>query len=484
MNDIDAKLPICVDLDGTLINTDLLFESTMTLLRQNLLYLICLPIWLMKGRAYLKRQIATRIDIDPCALPYHAELLEFLKTERNNGRDLVLATASDQKYAECVSSHLGLFTQAFGSDGITNLSQHRKSSLLEGRFGKSGFVYAGNSYADVPVWQVATASIVVAPEGRLLNKVKKDTSIHLWRTFERPKNLTKSIINSLRIHQWVKNLLIFVPAVTSHKIFEPLYFEQSLIAFIAFSLCASSVYVLNDIVDVNADRIHPKKRNRPIASGNLPLSVAFGIVPILLCVSFAVAIALPNVFMAWLAFYFAFTLAYTFFAKRIALLDVLFLAGLFTARIAAGQFATGIEFSPWLFAFSGFFFLSLAFLKRYTEVNKLKGTDLIENMGRSYRSDDLDLIRSLGTASAYASILIFALYVDSNRVRALYRHPGALWFIAPILVYWVSRVWLLAHRGELDYDPIVFALKDKVSYVLLAITAIIIVLATRGFILR
>lgn len=471
------KVPLCVDLDGTLIKTDVLWESLMLLIKRNPLYLLALPFWLMRGRAFLKQQIATRTELNPAALPYHPAFLDFLREERRRGRKLVLTTAADSQVAERVAQHVGLFSEVIASNGETNLRGGNKGRKLVERFGKQGFDYAGNSTVDLPVWREARAAIVVNADERLAQKARQLGEVS--HVFNERKSYLRAFIKELRPHQWVKNFIIFVPLITSHK-FATIMLGDAVLAFISFSLCASGVYLLNDLLDLETDRHHHRKKLRPFASGDLPLPVGLVSTPLLFGLSAGVGWCLSWSFLVVLAVYVVLTTSYSWHVKQLALLDVFFLAGLYTIRLVAGHEATRIEYSFWLLAFSMFIFLSLALVKRFTELKTLRLQNLRDSKGRGYTSEDMELVAMLGIASGFLSVLVMALYVNSDQVLQLhlYRYPTLLLLICPLLLYWVSRVWLIAHRGKMHDDPIVFALKDRASYLVGALTLLVLWLAT------
>ena len=469
------KVPLCVDLDGTLIKTDVLWESLMLLLKRNPLYLLALPFWLMRGRAFLKQQIATRTELNPAALPYHPAFLNFLRDERRRGRKLILTTAADGQVAQRVAHYVGLFSEVIASNGETNLRGSNKGRKLVERFGKQGFDYAGNSTVDLPVWRESRAAIVVNADERLARKARQLGEVsHVFNERKSPLN---AFIKALRPHQWVKNFIIFVPLLTSHQ-FDAVKLKSALLAFISFSLCASGVYLLNDLLDLDADRHHHRKKSRPFASGELPLPVGLVSAPLLLALSAGVGLFLPWNFLAALGAYVVLTTSYSWQVKQIALLDVFFLAGLYTIRLVAGHAAARIEYSFWLLAFSMFIFLSLALVKRFTELKALRQQNLRDSKGRGYTSEDMELVAMLGIASGFLSVLVMALYVNSEQVIHLYKYSILLLLMCPLLLYWISRVWLIAHRGKMHDDPIVFALKDRASYLVGGLTLLVLWLAT------
>jgi len=475
----ETSVPLCVDLDGTLIRSDVLWESLMLLLKRNPFYLLALPFWLLRGRAAMKKEIAERTELNPANLPYHEAFLKYLKAERAQGRVLILATAADGRLAQNVAAHLGLFSDVVASNGETNMRGKNKGHTLAARYGSKGFDYAGNSTVDLPVWQEARRALVVNADERLAREARSLTEVS--HVFNEPDSTSHALIKALRPHQWVKNIIIFVPLLTSHRFNEPRLLKSAVLALIAFSLCASSVYVLNDLLDLDADRQHATKRHRPFASGRLPLPYGFLLVPLTLGLSVTVALLLPWSFVAVLALYFVLTTSYSWRVKQIALLDVFFLAGLYTMRLIAGHAATGVEYSFWLLAFSMFIFLSLALVKRFTELKSLRLQNKQDSKGRGYSTTDLELVAMLGVASGFMAVVVMALYVNSEQVTRLYHQTLVLLLLCPMLLFWVSRVWLIAHRGQMHDDPIVFALKDRVSYLIGALTLGVLWLATDSY---
>ncbi|WP_420962794.1 UbiA family prenyltransferase [Brucella sp. IR073] len=472
------KIPLAVDLDGTLIATDLAWEGIFLLLRKNLLYIFLLPIWALQGRARLKHEIAERIMIDAATLPYRLDFLDFLKREHAHGRKLVLATAAATSFADAVARHLGIFDAVYSTDRNRNLASKTKLKMLVEAFGERGFDYAGNSRADVPIFSNARKAIVVAPDAAARawrRKYGGDGGVETY--FPAPRVGFRNILRMLRVHQWVKNVLVFVPPVLAHDLHQPDVLIRTTLAFVAFCAAASSIYIINDLFDLQLDRRHARKKRRPFASG--ALSIPFGVCCFvtLLALAFGIAALLPFHFMLVLTLYLVVTTAYSASLKRMLLIDVLVLAGLYTLRLIAGITATATPDSFWLLAFSIFFFLSLALVKRYVELATLHPEEDVKLAGRGYRSVDREVIAQSGVASAFGAVLVLALYVDSDAVRVLYAHPWMIWPLCPIVLYINLRIWILARREEMHDDPVVFLLGDWRSIMMIVIGVAMLVLA-------
>ena len=458
------KKPLVVDLDGTLLKSDMLLETALAFVRKRPTRFYLPLLWLLRGgKAQLKANLAEDVHIDVANLPFNEAVLEWLREEKSQGRSLVLATATHRIYAEKIGEHLGLFDRVLATENTTNLSASRKRDALIEAFGKEGFDYAGNSHDDVPVWAAANAAIVVDPEAGVAQRAESVTdNVKVMNT---RRGVAKAWMKQLRLHQWLKNVLIFIPLVAAHRVDSLPLLSNALLAFFFFSLCASSVYLLNDLLDLNEDRNHPRKRFRPFAAGTLPIKSGIIAFPLLLLTAFiGSAVFLPPLFTAGLALYYAVTLAYSLLLKRMVIIDVVTLAALYTIRIIAGAFATGLELTFWLLAFSMFMFLSLALVKRYAELRMLKDKGGDEKIsGRGYYPGDLEMLSSLGAASGYLSVMVLALYIQEGSTAHLYGHPKFIWLACPLLLFWVSRTWMLTHRGHMHDDPVVFAVKDRVS---------------------
>jgi 4-hydroxybenzoate polyprenyltransferase/phosphoserine phosphatase len=458
-------IPLIVDLDGTLSRTDTLVESLLRLLSVRPLRVLLMLPGFFRSRAKFKQDVAARASLDPATLVYNEEVLRLAAVAREDERPVFLVTGADASVAHAVAGHLRIFDGVFASDGHTNLTREHKASLLVDRFGLQGYAYIGDAAADVPVWRDAGAAIVVAPRASLLRAARgvcADVTVLGVRPGARA--VASLLRRALRVHQWAKNLLIFVPLLGAHRM-QLLPALYAVAAFVSFSLCASSVYVLNDLVDLPHDRSHPSKSRRPFAAGALDLRMGPVLCAACLLGAFSIALLLPWHFVILLGGYFVATLAYSLGLKRQMVVDVMVLAGLYTLRIFAGGAATHTPISPWLLAFSLFLFFCLAVVKRQTELAQLQRAGRSGAGGRGYVVDDLGMLQSLSASSGMAAVLVMALYVNSADVLPLYRTPEALWALCPILLVWISRVLMLSHRGQMHDDPVVFALRDPVSLV-------------------
>ena len=453
-----------VDLDGTLTATDLLWEAFFGALRQHPSLLLLAPFWLLRGRAAFKMLVSARHQPKAELLPYRNEVVEFLRSRKASGTRLVLATASTRHWAESVAQHLGLFDDILSSDAECNLKGRNKLLAIEAYCEKRGIQswgYVGDCGADIPIWERAAEVDVVAPSSRTLSRVRAKAEPTM--VFGKQTSRLSAIAKSMRPHQWVKNALLFVPLLLAREYTDLSKTLTTAAAFMAFSFCASAVYVLNDLLDVEADRMHPRKRRRPLASGALPLIWAPPLAIVLLAIAFgAASLMLDRSFVVVLALYLLVTTAYSVTLKRLLLVDVVILSGLYTLRIFAGAVAAKVTVSEWLLAFSIFLFTSLAFAKRHMEMARLEAEGKERAAGRGYRVEDISLLESFGATSGYLAVLVFALYVHDG-LPAFYTHRWLLWLTCPLLLFWISRLWFLAKRGEMHDDPVVFALTDATS---------------------
>jgi 4-hydroxybenzoate polyprenyltransferase len=457
--------PLVVDLDGTLIRTDMLVESASQFLIQHPFQFFKPLLWLMRGKMVLKTELAYRLHLDVTALPYNADLLDWLRAEKLTGRRLVLATASHRVLAEQVAQHLNLFDEVLATQGDTNLKSTAKAQALVDRFGEGGFDYVGNDWPDMQVWAKAHTTHVVDAPASLLSHTQSQGNVGQVFNSNMPSKLV-AMLRAMRLHQWMKNLLVFVPLMAAHQYADAQRDVLALMAFVIFSLTASSVYLLNDLVDVQDDRHHARKRHRPFASGALSLVLGWCTWPLLLLLAIGLSAAfMPVMFSVSLGVYFVLTVAYSLHLKQLAVVDVLTLAALYTLRIIAGAAAIDVAVSFWLLLFSMFIFLSLALIKRYSELKVARDAGKTGALrGRGYEPDDLELVSSLGGSAGFIAVLVLALYIQDGQAAHLYATPQVIWLACPVMLFWISRAWLIVHRGRMHDDPIVFALKDKVSW--------------------
>jgi 4-hydroxybenzoate polyprenyltransferase/phosphoserine phosphatase len=458
---IDSSLqnPLVVDLDGALIANDLLHEAVVTLLfRHPLQFLLALPM-LVQGKAAFKHRIAMLVAPDVIGLPYRQAVLDLIASARNRGRRVFLATASHENYSNRIADHLGVFDGRFATSSTVNLASGNKAAELVAAFGDRGFDYVGNSRADVAVWQHARRAYAIgASHGtiRKMQSVAADSEV-----LAPPRDQLKIWLKALRVHQYAKNMLVFLPMLAGHALNWSTFLDACL-AFVAFSAAASAIYLVNDLVDLEDDRLHPTKKRRPLAAGELGVFHALAAGFLLLAFSFSLCALLPYRFGATLVFYLALTTSYSFFLKRKILVDVVLLALLYEIRVVAGGYATGIELSNWLLGFCVFVFTSLALIKRYTELLVRLDAGLPEARNRGYRKEDLPIIAALAATTGLNAVTVLGLYIDSPQVLLLYHHPQWLWAVCPLMLFLISRALLVAHRREMDDDPLVWALRDRV----------------------
>ena len=455
---------LVVDLDGTLIRSDTLFECFWGALAETWRAVPVALRGLWRGRAALKRDLAELCNLDPAQLPYNAVVLDHVRDWRANGGRAVLVTAADQTVADRIAAHLDVFDDVHGSDGAVNLKGATKAARVARISDGAPYEYIGDSAADLPVWDAARCAITVdAPPWlrRRLDAAGGPVS-HL------SSGTRRAYLAALRPHQWLKNLLVFIPAIAAHAV-APAVMLQALLAFAAFSLVSSAGYIFNDLMDLRADRMHPRKAQRPLAAGRVPIAHGTAMMPLLLLAGLGLAALGSAPLLALIAGYFGLTVTYSLALKRIAVADICTLAGLYTMRILVGGLATGLVPSVWLLAFSMFFFVSLAAIKRQAELIDLFGRELQATERRGYTIDDLPVVARVATASGYVSVLVLALYLDAPAVQKLYSAPWMLWGICLVLLYWVTRIALITGRGGMHDDPIVFAMNDRTSLLCLAL---------------
>lgn len=471
-----AAIPLYVDLDGTLVKSDLLAEGAIRLLRRNFGYLFALLLWLVGGKARLKAEIARRVDIDPAELPFHQSLLNVLRAEAASGRPLFLASASNLRYVQAVADHVALFDGVLASDDTRNLAGSRKlDAILAHRNGQL-FDYAGNARPDLSIWRQARRAIVVNPEPGVEAAARRCCTVE--QVLDDRTRGPKVYLRAIRIHQWLKNLLLAVPLLTSHTWGDVRAVGAVLVAFLAFGLCASANYLLNDLLDLPADRSHPRKAKRPLAAGDISPPRAIRLMAGLLAAGLSLAALLPAGFLATLMLYLAVTISYSLHFKTFMLLDVLCLAGLYTLRIIAGTEAIGVEVSNWLLAFSMFLFFSLALVKRCTELVTMQQQAQTATRGRDYRVTDYPAFTVMGIVSGYLAVMVLTLFIDNPSTIAHYTHPRWLWLLCPPMLYWISRLWIKTVRGEMHDDPLVYSLQDRGSWILFATMVAITFAAT------
>ena len=482
LSDGKPSLALCVDLDGTLIKTDLSVESFLGVVKSSPWLVFLMPFWILQGRSVLKAHLAKRAHIDVAVLPYRNEVLQLVEVAREKGRMTALVTGSNEGYAQRIQRHLGIFDHVYASDEHCNLTGRRKAEFLVEKFGEGGYEYVANGRVDVPVWERAGQIVTVnAPKSlqKSLARLGKPQ-----RNIDSVPITAKTWLNAVRSHQWAKNALLFVPLLTAHRLLDVAAIVSVLNAFLVFGLVASATYIVNDLFDLNSDRHHDRKRHRPFAAGTISIKAGIVLSTAMLAIGTAISLDLPVGFRLSLLAYLVSTLLYSFRFKRIASLDVIVLAGLYTLRVIAGGAAAGVPLSFWLLAFSMFIFLCLALVKRVAELIELQEKETIAEherstvRGREYRTADIPILQTLGAVSGYLAVLVIALYINSDEVIALYRTPEILWLVAPLLLLWVTRLWLVTTRGNMHEDPIFFAIKDPETWVTALVTAGILAAAT------
>ncbi|MFA9480207.1 UbiA family prenyltransferase [Phycisphaerales bacterium AB-hyl4] len=474
-----AARPLCVDLDGTLVATDTVWEAILHLLRYRPWVVWRLPVLAAQGLPNLKAWLADEVVVDVATLPYRSAVVEFLKQQKSDGRRLILATGADERFARDVAAHVGLFDEVVGTRTGRNCTGSGKCQAIASTLGDGvAFDYIGDSRADVAVWQSADRAYMVNPTSSVHRRVHAGG--RLEQVFRDPGggNRLMALLVSMRPQQWVKNLLLAAPMLLGQQLFDPVRWWLLLVAIACFSLAASVVYLINDLFDLKADRLHPSKRHRPLAAGVLPIPWALAAVPVLLVMALGLAAAvLPAAFVGLVAGYVALALMYSWAVKGKAILDVIWLAGLYTLRLIAGGVAVAVLPSAWLLGLSMFCFLSLAFAKRYAELGRIAREQGTAAAGRDYQVSDMSLIGTAGLVAGYMAVLVFALYINSDVVTELYTQPVALWLICPLLVYWFTRLWLKAHRQEMRDDPLMFTLTDPATYGVGLLVVIVAVVA-------
>ena len=468
---MSAKKPLCVDLDGTLVLTDTMWEAFFALIKQEPTHIFS-TMWHIKyGRGYGKHKIAAKTSVEPNLLPYNTPLLNWIKAEKASGRKIYLVTGSNEKFAHAVADYLGIFDGVIASTHKRVMSGPDKADALTTQFGDKGFAYAGNSTADLPAWKAAD-EIILVNTSKAVEALAKQLG-PVTKTFPGEALTARLILRAIRWHQWIKNILLFVPVLTAHELMNPSAMVNAALGFISFSAIASAVYVMNDLTDTTADRQNAYKKHRPIAAGRLSPQAAMKIGAVLGVTSIGVALLLPASFLLVIALYILINIAYSLKLKRVIGLDVLIITSLYVLRIFAGSAATGITTSPWLFIFAAGVFLSLALVKRVSEIinAEVQGSN---KSGRAYTSDHLPLLTRIGSISMYASLVVLILYIQNPTVQVLYRVPMLLWLLVPMFWVWMYRVWRITKAGQMHEDPTVFTGKDPAS-ILAGVVAITIV---------
>ncbi len=462
----EISLVVVVDMDGTLTRTDTLHEALFRLLSSSVFTPFSLIGPLLKGKVAFKKALADHLLADTDTLPLNEDVIELVRTARDEGRRTALVSASDHRQVEALAARVGLFDEVFGTGsadvGDVNLAGQAKADFLSVRYGPKNFDYAGDAKADLPVWAAARRAITVGASARVRAAAEEtNADIAHISTLGAGFASLKPYLKAVRPHQWSKNVLVFIPAVAAHSFDR---WPQALAAFAAFCLVASSVYLINDLLDLEADRAHARKRSRPFASGAVPLAYGVVMAPGLVLAALLIALLFaPPLFIGVLALYYVCTFAYSLVLKRKLIVDVCTLAGLYSLRLLAGATATSVALSPWILAFSMFLFLALAAVKRQAELQDQVRSEKNAIIGRAYSVDDLPVIRGIALSAGNAAVLVFALYINSDTVKSLYARPEALWLICPLLLYWASRMVMVTHRGWMEDDPIVFAVRDKIS---------------------
>ena len=468
--------PLCVDLDGTLIKTDSIIETLLIAIKKSPVLILLFPFWLLMGKNYFKNRIVKYGIPDVSIFPYNEEVIELIKNAKSQGRTTVLSTATREEIATAVGEHTQLFDEVICSTDTFNNRSSNKANVLINKFGDKGFDYIGNGYSDIAVFERADKSILISDNKHLIRKVSAvNSNLEIIKT---NKNNFKYLLKGMRIYQWTKNVLIFLPLVLAHEFTDYKIVFDTLVGFLCFSFTASFIYLVNDLMDLESDRRHTAKYRRPFASGDLSPVLSLTVSFVFLLISFVVSFTyLPSDFGFVLTAYLILTISYSIYLKKITILDIITLSVLYSIRIIAGSEITNIALSKWFLAFSLFLFFSLAIIKRYTELSNLLKQNQTKTIGRGYQTDDMTILLSMGTSSGYLSVLIFLFYIFSPDVIKLYKEPILLMPVSIILLFWITRMWFLARRGEMNEDPLVFTSKDKYSYLMLLIAIVFIIIA-------
>lgn len=465
-----AAIPLYVDLEGALLRTSVLLETLLAAIRLRPYILFLLPLWALRGGNHLRQKLADIARPTVENIPCHTGLLEYLKNQHAAGRKIVLVTR-DQRFAADLAAQTGLPDAILALDTAAAADPARARRIASDAGG--AFAYASRQGRDPSTWQAAQSGVVI-DAGPLAGRPARVEQI-----FPPVPIRVRSYLKAVRVYQWLKNVLIFVPMLTSHLWVGSDAWVKAINAFVALSLCASSIYILNDLFDLASDRKHPRKRNRPFASGAVPISHGLVLAPLLLAAGLvAAALGGTNLLLITVAYVFITTL-YSLFLKTFVLADVITLAGLYTIRVIAGAIAIKVVVSFWLLAFSMSLFVSLALIKRCAELMVLGSMNFSKSSGRDYRVEDLPVLQSMGVASGFAAVLVLALYINDPDTLSVYAHPQLLWLVCCTMLYWITRMWIKTTRREMHDDPLLYAIRDWNSLVVLAIT-VGLVLVARG----
>lgn len=469
-----VAIPLVVDMDGTLLRTDTLQEGLVAYVSQNPFRLFRVLGWIARGKMVLKERVSTHAPLDSATLPVNERVLEYVRHQRGTGRAALLVTGAAHGTAQSVFEVVGEFDEVITTSPINgNLSGDRKATYLVNRFGAGGYSYIGDSRKDMAIWRAAHDGVAVDAGYGIRRELKSLSSPMVY--FNSPRADARTWVKQLRLHQAAKNVLILAPLVLAHQFLDAPSLLRGTLMLIAFTCLSCGTYIWNDLHDLAADRSHPTKKNRPLAAGLIPIHRALAVAGALLVSAFAISASLGWDAVAILLVYLVTTVSYSSFFKRVIVADVIVLAALYTVRIFAGAIAVHVSLSIWVILTSVFLFFSLALMKRYSEFVKYEGTQL---SGRGYQYRDRGAILAFGVASSLVTVLVIGLYVDSDAVRVLYATPEILWAVIPLVLYWVTRLWILTERGDMNDDPVAFTLTDRVSQVVLLATATVVVAAT------
>jgi 4-hydroxybenzoate polyprenyltransferase len=471
-----VDLPLCVNCESALLKTNIYYEAIFHLIKKNFLYVFALPIWLLRGKLTLIQHVSNAVRISWNLVPFRELALERIRVAHADHRRVLLLTSMPETWAQELAAELDV-AEVVSIDGNSReASVENMKSRLTSLFGAQGFDYIGDGRRDLPVCKLARRALIVTSNRATIARAKENASVE--SVIPRDSAGFFTFIKLIRVHQWVKNCLVWVPLLAAHRLSSLHDIGIGAIAFVAFSFCASSVYVLNDLLDLESDRQHVRKRNRPIASGKIAVNQALITGLLLFLTSVYLAFQISALFAMTLGIYFAMTLAYSFRLKRQVIVDVMLLAGLYTIRVVAGAVATVVVPSFWLLALSMFLFLSLAVVKRYSEMLVTLSQDKKYAAGRGYSVADMPVLLSLGVSAGIAAIVVLALYINDSTTGKLYPATFWLWPVPPLILYWVSRVWMKAHRGEMHDDPVVFATRDWQSLITLVLVGTCFAAAT------